>query len=409
MLFGPRRSHGVDLDIVSTAPDGVKRDMRIKDTARNSRTSKLLSAFNGTLPRRVGILRGLQLGDMLCAVPALRALRTALPESEQILIGLPWARVLVDRYPMYLDGFREFPGWPGLPECVPQWNQIPTFVSLMQRERFDLVVQLHGSGEITNSVAALFRGRRTTGFYTPGKYRPDADLFAPYPDEGLEIHRLLRLVEFLELPTQGDRLEFPMHTADGEELRAVLGKNRLEPGRYVCVHPGASVPERRWPAEQFAVVVRALAARGFQVVLTGTAPEAGVTSEVARTAQISCVDLSGRTSLGAVAALLSKARVLVCNDTGVSHLAAALRTPSVVITTGDNAARWAPADASIHRIVGGHVCADTQAVLEQAQNLLDDHAASATVSSMHEEKIPWGSNDACNREAASNCCVGSKE
>src|SRR5437763_9510990 len=141
-------------------------------------------AFHGAAPRRVAVFRALQLGDLLCAVPALRAVRTALPESEITLIGLPWARAFVDRYPAYLDGFREFPGWPGLPEQPPRWDRVPAFLAAMQAERFDLVLQLHGSGGLTNPLVALLGARKTAGFYPPGGYRPDPDLFLPYPDEG---------------------------------------------------------------------------------------------------------------------------------------------------------------------------------------------------------------------------------
>ena len=56
------------------------------------------------------------------------------------------------------------------------------------------------------------------------------------------------------------------------------------------------------------------------------------------------LDLAGRTTLGTLAAILERARMLVCNDTGVSHLADALSVPSVVISTGDNPERWAPVD-----------------------------------------------------------------
>jgi ADP-heptose:LPS heptosyltransferase len=120
---------------------------------------------------------------------------------------------------------------------------------------------------------------------------------------------------------------------------------------YVCVHPGASVRGRCWSPEKFAVVADALAARGFQVVLTGTAVEAELTQAVRKVMRTSAIDLAGRTSLGALAALLSNASLLVCNDTGVSHLAAALRVKSVVIFSASSPQRWAPLDRDRHRIL----------------------------------------------------------
>ncbi len=57
-------------------------------------------------PRRVVVLRALKLGDMLCAVPALRSLREALPQAHISLLGMPWADCLVRRFPKYLDSFQ---------------------------------------------------------------------------------------------------------------------------------------------------------------------------------------------------------------------------------------------------------------------------------------------------------------
>lgn len=312
--------------------------------------AKGFSAIGDTAPRRIAVLRALKLGDLLCAVPAFRALRAAWPRAEIILIGLSWARQFVERYSDYLDGFREFPGYPGLPERGPDLARIPDFLREMQAERFDLAIQLHGSGSFVNSLMALFAARRTAGFYLPGDHVPDTELFCPWPTQGREVDRLLRLVEFLGLPTQGDHLEFPLRPDDERALRRIDGTGNLRPGEYVCLHPGASVAERRWPVEWFAEIGRILAHRGWQLVLTGTAMEAELTAAVGRMAGVPVIDLAGRTDLGALAALLRDARMLVCNDTGVSHLADALEVPSVVLSTGDNPERWGPCDRRRHRV-----------------------------------------------------------
>jgi ADP-heptose:LPS heptosyltransferase len=67
------------------------------------------SSIDRLAPQRTAIFRALQLGDMLCSVPALRALRRAAPHAHIALIGLPWARVFVDRYPALLDELIVFP------------------------------------------------------------------------------------------------------------------------------------------------------------------------------------------------------------------------------------------------------------------------------------------------------------
>jgi ADP-heptose:LPS heptosyltransferase len=132
------------------------------------------------------------------------------------------------------------------------------------------------------------------------------------------------------------------------------------------------VAERRWGPERFARVARGLADRGLQVVLTGTAGEAELTRAVGRELGLPHVDLAGRTGLGALAALVRGARLLVCNDTGVSHLAAALRVPSVVLSDTANRERWAPADHRRHRVLLRDRGASPEDVLANADDLLTD-------------------------------------
>ena len=104
------------------------------------------------------------------------------------------------------------------------------------------------------------------------------------------------------------------------------------PGRKVALQPGATYgPAKRWPAERFATVARRLLDDGCRVAILGGPGDAEVTAAVVRDAGEGVLDLSGRTSVGVLAAVLAAADVLVTNDTGPMHLAAAVGTPVVAI------------------------------------------------------------------------------
>lgn len=115
-------------------------------------------------------------------------------------------------------------------------------------------MQIHGSGPIVNPLVMLLGAARTAGFYPAGEPCPDPETFRRWPERGLEIRRLLALPEFLGLSAAGEDLEFPIRETDRAALATIAGDDSPRPGRYVCIHPGASVPERRWPAEHFAAV-----------------------------------------------------------------------------------------------------------------------------------------------------------
>jgi ADP-heptose:LPS heptosyltransferase len=323
----------------------------VSDTAGTGDAAPGLPVLPDGAVERIAVFRALMLGDMLCATPALRALRHGFPQAEITLIGLPWARALAQRLSC-IDRFIDFPGHPALPEQRCDVRELPDFLAQVQTRRFDLAVQLHGSGAIVNPLVACFGARCTAGFHDDRAWRPEADasLYEPWPEDGHEIVRLLRLTDRLGLPRRGTQLEFPLREEDRAALAALWPGARA--GRpYVCVHAGAQLPSRRWPIERFAAVADALAASGRTVVLTGGVPETALVGALEAAMTRRAVNLVGRTTLWTLGALVEGAELVVCNDTGVSHIAAALGIPSVVVASGSDVARWAPLDRERHRVL----------------------------------------------------------
>jgi ADP-heptose:LPS heptosyltransferase len=125
------------------------------------------------------------------------------------------------------------------------------------------------------------------------------------------------------------------------------------PPGTVVVHPGAAAAGRRWPAERFAAVVQRLVADGHLVALTGSAQERGLCEQVAAGAgHGAVVVLAGRTTLEELAVTVADAEAVVCNDTGIAHLATAFATPSVVLFGPSSPAAWGPPrDVAQHRVL----------------------------------------------------------
>jgi ADP-heptose:LPS heptosyltransferase len=342
-------------------------------------------------PRRVAIFRALQLGDMLCAVPALRAMRQAWPDAHVTLIGLENAASFVARFGDYIDELMVFPGVEGMPEQPPRPARMPAFFAEARARRFDLAIQMHGTGQQVNDIVAQLGARDTAGF------KPRADSPAPsahfmaWPGELPEPVRYTALMEFLGIPVRDLALAFPLSPQDEADCDALLANMAIAPDRTVVVHPGARLESRRWPVERFAAVARDLVEAGWSVAVTGSEAEQDLTGSMIALAGVPVTDLTARTSLGTLAALLARCRLLVCNDTGVSHVAAAVHANSVVVASGSDVARWAPLDRTRHRVLwhsvpcrpcAHHTCPTGH---ECAVAISHDAVLHAAIEKLHEE------------------------
>jgi ADP-heptose:LPS heptosyltransferase len=180
---------------------------------------------------------------MLCSVPALRALRNALPHAHIALIGLPWAQAFVERYNGLVGELIVFPGAAGFPEQPETDDGLPAFFSQMRARRFDLAIQLHGSGGIANDLLFQFGANAYAGFVQPTEPKRRG-CFIDWPDDLAEADRYLALTSTLGAPSTGRQLTFPLDSRDQDEYSALARRHGVEAGRLVLIHPGAQLPPK---------------------------------------------------------------------------------------------------------------------------------------------------------------------
>ncbi|GAC1628793.1 MAG: glycosyltransferase family 9 protein [Ktedonobacteraceae bacterium] len=319
--------------------------------------------------RKIAIFRALYLGDMLLAVPALRAIRRHFVDAEITLIGLPWAESFTRRFGHYLDRFVAFEGYAGIDEVEFEQARSTRFVEEQKAYGYDVVVQMHGSGRTSNAAVLALGGKMTVGYHEDG-LPEQLTLEQPYPDAEPEICRnleLARLLGCLELDTQ---LEFPLFAEERREAAKLLRKLPRTEHPWIGIHAGAKMSTRRWPAEYFARVADDLAERWrAQIIVTGELKEEALVQAVIAKMRTQPLYAVGKTSLGGLAALIGQMDLFISNDTGPAHMAYALNTPSVTIFGPTEPRRWAALDTLAHPFVRGTgecgACTKEECLFEQ--------------------------------------------
>ncbi|XWK89577.1 MAG: hypothetical protein U7127_05805 [Phormidium sp.] len=146
-------------------------------------------------PRKIALVRASRIGDFVCATPAFRAIRNALPLAEISLIAMPFVAQLVARSPQ-IDRFIPFPGFLGMAEQFFDPRKVVAFFQEMQAEQFDLAIQMHGSGVYSNPFTLMLGAKVNAGFIRPGDPAGKLDAALPISATENEVHRVLSLVRF---------------------------------------------------------------------------------------------------------------------------------------------------------------------------------------------------------------------
>jgi ADP-heptose:LPS heptosyltransferase len=286
-------------------------------------------------------LRALGLGDLLTAVPALRALARAFPEHHHVLATSPGLAPLVD--------------------LIGSTDRVISSRPLQPLSRIDrpaLAVNLHGRGPESHRVLQALQPDRLIAFadIAGGHDGPD------WRADEHEVQRWCRLLDESGIPADPNDLDLPRPTAPVP----------LAARGAVMIHPGAASEARRWPAARWAAVAKRLSGDGASVVVTGSRDERSLTEAVVRMADLERdADLAGRTDLVELAGVVAASRCVLSGDTGLAHLATAFRTPSVTVFGPTSPQLWGPpADRPWHRALWSGSVGDPHADLPDPGLLL---------------------------------------
>jgi len=291
-----------------------------------------------TPPQRILIIKPSAIGDVVHALPVLGLLRRRWPDAQISWLVAPPCAALLEGHPdvhevIRFERRRFGRGW---------WNpaslvDLARFAAGLRRRRFDLVIDLQGlsrsslmAWKTAAPVRIGFSNAREWGWmlYThrvQTTWEPHA------------VERYLKVAQALGCDPGPLEFKFTVSSAARESAARLLGETLPGGKPYAVLFPGATWRTKRWPVENFAALVGPLRERlGLETVV------AGGRQDMELAGRIAAPNLAGRTDLAQLVALLEGASLVIANDSGPMHIAAALGRPLVALFGPTNAVRTGP-------------------------------------------------------------------
>lgn len=294
---------------------------------------------------RIAVLRGGGLGDLMFAMPAVDALAAAYPEAAITLLGAPSARALLENRPGAVAEVVVLPAAKGVHPGPEDPEALEAFLRDMRAREFDLAVQVHGGGANSNPFLLGLGARHTVGTKTRDAVALERNL--PYLYYQNETLRALEVVGLAGAPVQNLEARLPVTAAERERAQQLRAPGATG---LLAIHPGATDPRRRWPAEKFGELAALAVADGWRVLVVGDETDGEAADVIVSAAGPgNAVSRAGKLSLPDLLGALDAADVMVGNDSGPRHLAAAVGTRTVGLYWIGNLINAGPLGRGRHR------------------------------------------------------------
>lgn len=285
--------------------------------------------------RRILIIKPSSFGDVIHTLPVLNGLGHKFPRAKISWLVSTSCAGLLEGHPALDEVIRfDRKRYGRIGRSFRITLEFAAFVRDLRARRFDLVLDLQGlfrSGFMSMASGAAtrvgFASARELAwlFYTHRINVGDQEMHATD-----RYYLFARSLGFADVPIT---FNLPVRASARAAVEATLTREGIAPGEpYVLMAPGTRWETKRWPAEHFAAVARRIQSEhGLPIVLTGMPDEAEIAGRVAELAGGRMVDLTGKTGLAEVIALVAGATIVLMHDSGPMHLATALGKPMVAI------------------------------------------------------------------------------
>lgn len=297
------------------------------------------------VPGNILVIKPSSMGDIVLALPVLSALRKGFPDARISWLVRTDFAPLLENHPHLTDIIlfdREFLG--------KAWFRPRAFASLLslimrlRRSKFDAVVDLQGLFR-TASLSWLSGCRKRLGMENAREF---AHIFYTHKvtQDSSCIHLVdyyLKIITGLDIPEADVQFLLPSDPAAADSINGKLADHNVSPDNYAVFATGSAHSDKCWPVERFADLADRISSQfGLSIVVVGAASQTPAVDSLANLANVPIANFAGRTSITELIALIRNARLVVSNDTGPGHIAAALDKPLVLIFGRSNPARVAP-------------------------------------------------------------------
>lgn len=297
---------------------------------------------------RILVLQTTRMGDVLQTSPLITGIRERYPEAHIAVMVRRMGKAVADRHPdidevlvyeedeLYLDMKAN-----DSDRLLHAYETADRRLHELRQAHFDLAYNLTHSiasamflklagipkvmgAHLTEEGQYVLRGAWTTYFFTSVFNREYNDL------------NLCDIARHFEPGKTPPRLVFEVRAADRAAVDELLARHGVQPDEsLICMQLGASEENKRWNEAHFARLAKMLAKKhAARILLVGVKEEAGLGETFAQEAPALAVPLYGDTTIPQLAALLERARILVTNDTGTMHMAAAIHCPVTLVSVG---------------------------------------------------------------------------